>query len=209
VSPAEGRSEWEGALLRLGRKYGFDEAHGRQVARLADDLADRLSPLHRLDEEFRGALRGAALVHDIGQAVASRGHHRHTAYLIQCDDALDGRPEGARLLVALLARSHRKKLPDLPGGWSRQRRQRFLQAAALLRVADGLDGSHDGRASLRACRIGPDSVALVVAGLDPTAQDRVVKHKAGLFARVFEREVRLAASHMAVSAAGGARGAGA
>jgi len=151
---AEARTE---AVLGMGRRFAFDERHARQVARLALQLFDQLAGLHGLPASARGLLEAAALLHDVGHAVSPSRHHKHTFYLVANAD-LAGFSERERLLVATVARYHRRSTPE--------RRRPDLQAltapelrlvrrlVGLLRVADALDRSHhqpvvDLRAAVR------------------------------------------------------------
>ena len=142
AAAAEGRTD---AVVALGRRFGFDERHARQVARLALDLFDQLAAVHRLPASARGLLEAAALLHDVGHAVSPQRHHKHTFYLVANAD-VPGFSDQERLLVALVARYHRRTPPEagrpdleeLTAGELRLVRR----LVALLRVADALDRSH-------------------------------------------------------------------
>src|SRR5262249_41772276 len=69
------------AAAGLARRCGSDLEHSRQVARLALSLFDQTAGLHGLQGQDREMLEYAALLHDIGQHVSRKGHHRHAAYL--------------------------------------------------------------------------------------------------------------------------------
>ncbi|WP_242392465.1 Ppx/GppA phosphatase family protein [Anaeromyxobacter oryzisoli] len=133
------------AVLALGRRFGFDEAHARQVARLALALFDQLAGVHALAASARGLLEAAALLHDLGHAVSPNRHHKHTYYLVVNAD-IPGFSDEERRLVALVARYHRRSPPERhredledlsPGDFRTVRR-----LVALLRIADALDRSH-------------------------------------------------------------------
>ncbi len=139
---AEGRSE---AVVALGRRFGFDEKHARQVTRLALQLFDQLADLHRLPATARGVLEAAALLHDVGHAVSPQRHHKHTYYLVANADVA-GFSDQERQLVALVARYHRRTppdagRPDLEGMAPGQVRL-LRRLVAMLRTADALDRSH-------------------------------------------------------------------
>jgi len=142
AAAAAGRIE---AVVALGRRFKFDEAHALQVARLAVALFDQLAGLHRLPAGARGLLEAAALLHDVGHAVSPNRHHKHTFYLVANAD-IPGFSDQERKLVALVARYHRRSAPerhredleDLPAADFRTVRR----LVALLRVADSLDRSH-------------------------------------------------------------------
>jgi exopolyphosphatase/guanosine-5'-triphosphate,3'-diphosphate pyrophosphatase len=134
-------------VLALGRRFGWDEDHAFQVARLALELFDATRRLHGLDAEDRELLEHAALLHDIGQHVSADSHHKHSAYLIQ-NGRLDGFAREEVDALAALARYHRRGEPKSShepfASLSMERRRRVICLAGLLRVADGLDYGHTG-----------------------------------------------------------------
>jgi exopolyphosphatase/guanosine-5'-triphosphate,3'-diphosphate pyrophosphatase len=147
-SPAAAEAEAAGrteAALALGRRFGFDEAHARQTARLALALFDQLATLHRLPASARGLLEAAALLHDVGHAISPNRHHKHTFYVVSNAD-VPGFSDRERLLVALVARYHRRSAPDRGRpdleGLRGPELVLVRRLVALLRVADALDRSH-------------------------------------------------------------------
>jgi exopolyphosphatase / guanosine-5'-triphosphate,3'-diphosphate pyrophosphatase len=133
------------AVLDFARRHAWDEPHCRQVTALALSLFDQTAELHGLGPVERELLEAAGLLHDVGFAVAQSSHHKHSLYLIRNAD-LDGWSPRELLLVANVARYHRKALPS-------ERHADFMaldepdrvvvrKLAALLRVADGLDADH-------------------------------------------------------------------
>jgi exopolyphosphatase/guanosine-5'-triphosphate,3'-diphosphate pyrophosphatase len=194
VSPQE--REVYAAGLELGRKNTFDEAHGRHVAKLAVSLFDQLRPLHALGPLDRRILIGGALLHDIGQRVAYRKHHKHSKDLI-LESGLPTFTRDEVSLVALVARYHRRADPqehhgifsDLEVG----DRERVVKLAAILRVADVLDREHTQR--VRGLRV---QLSREVALIEPDTSDelRMVRtafeSKASLFEKTFGRPTRLA-----------------
>jgi exopolyphosphatase/guanosine-5'-triphosphate,3'-diphosphate pyrophosphatase len=185
------------AVTTLGRHLYFDEAHARQVARLALTLFDELAPLHRLPAMVRPFLETAALLHDIGNAVNYQKHHRHTQYLIQNAD-IPGLADRERDIVSRIARYHRRSPPDLHhagmAGLSPAEGRLVRKLATLLRVADSLDRSHlQPVTRLRVARRGPD-VVLRLVGKAPTDLELWdVAHEALLFSRVFGAKLRVEA----------------
>ena len=133
------------AARALGRRFGYDEGHAEQVARLALSLFDDLAPLHGLPASDRPLLEAAALLHDVGSAVSYSRHHKHTHYLIANGD-IPGFSDRERGLVALVGRYHRRSPPErdrpdlAPLTPSEFRTVRRL--ATLLRLADSFDRSH-------------------------------------------------------------------
>ena len=130
------------AAVSLGRRYMFDEAHGRHVARLAVSLFDQLHSLHGLGSNERHLLKVAAILHDIGLFVAMKKHHKHARYILGHSE-IPGLSTREMQIIANIARYHRKSHPmshhrgyvSLPPG------DRLLvdRLGAILRLADGMD----------------------------------------------------------------------
>jgi exopolyphosphatase/guanosine-5'-triphosphate,3'-diphosphate pyrophosphatase len=143
AAAAEGRTQ---AVTTLGRRFGYDERHARQVARLSLQLFDQLAVAHGLPASTRGLLEAAALLHDVGHAVSPQRHHKHTLYLIQNAD-IAGFSDQERALVALVARYHRRSPPerDRPdlAELSASELKTLRRLVAMLRIADALDRSHN------------------------------------------------------------------
>ena len=180
-----------GAAVALGRRYQFDEEHARQVATLALSLFDQLRPLHGLEEGDRRILLGAALLHDIGQYVSYRKHHKHSLYLIQNGELSVFSPSQIPL-VALVARYHRRAHPKphhhIWAELDEATRDRVVRLASLLRVADSLDREHLQRVvSVRAVDEG-DRVALEVeARGDLLLEQWALEKKGSMFEQTFGR----------------------
>jgi exopolyphosphatase/guanosine-5'-triphosphate,3'-diphosphate pyrophosphatase len=135
------------SVISLAEKCGYDEAHARQVARLALEIFDGTQRVHGLGARERSLLEFAALLHDVGRHISYPGRHKHTFYLIRNGDLRGFHPLDIEVL-ALVGRYHRQGTPRkrnlvfaaLPRG--DRRAVRIL--AGLLRLADALDRSHRG-----------------------------------------------------------------
>jgi exopolyphosphatase/guanosine-5'-triphosphate,3'-diphosphate pyrophosphatase len=176
VGAADGarRADASKALLTGARAFahrlGHDEAHAEHVRRLARGLFIGLRPLHGLDDALLTTLELAALLHDVGEAVSPRGHHKHSEYLIE-HAHLPGLPDEERRLVATIARAHRKDaavatraIADSSLGKAERGNARRL--AALLRLADELDRSHRQTARGITCELTADALTLLVEVVD-------------------------------------------
>ncbi len=138
------RSGAEGALA-LGRRFEFDERHAVQVGALAVTLFEDLASLHGLPLTARRVLEAAAVLHDVGNAVSFHKHHKHTFYLVANAD-MPGFANRERELVATVARYHRRSTPDRKRAdlshLSAAELTTLRKLAALLRIANALDASH-------------------------------------------------------------------
>ena len=128
-------------------KENLDYEHVTQVTRCALILFDLFQNRLKLHTDDRVLLEAAALMHDIGQKESFSGHHKIAQRFILDSALFKEFPKQDKQIVACVARYHRKGMPksehpvycDLDeSGQSIVRR-----LAALLRVADGLDRTHD------------------------------------------------------------------
>ncbi len=133
------------AAVALGRRFMFDEHHGLKVAHLAGVIFDATAPLHGLSARDKLMLEAACILHDIGFFISHEKHHKHSLYIIS-RSALPGLSEEEMLIVANLARYHRKSQPaphhDQYMRLPYPTRMRVLQMASILKLADSLDRQH-------------------------------------------------------------------
>jgi exopolyphosphatase/guanosine-5'-triphosphate,3'-diphosphate pyrophosphatase len=129
----------------LGDKYRWDVAHARTVAQLSVSVFDQLRSEHGLSDRERVLLEVAALLHDIGNYVNLRGHHKHTWYLLSVSEIF-GLSRDDMSIVANVARYHRRAMPQkshLPYmALDRDARLTVNKLSAILRLANALDADH-------------------------------------------------------------------
>ena len=184
------------AGLALGRRYRFDEAHGQQVARLSLSLFDQLGKMHELGPNDRKILLAAALLHDIGQIISYRRHHKHSMYLI-LNSELPGLADEDVPLVALVARYHRRAEPsddhELWNTLKEPDKDRVRKLASILRVADALDREHLQRVERVGAYREKDRLLLDLTGRgDLLLEHWAIKRKAKMFRSTFNLDVMLA-----------------
>jgi len=179
--------------LALGRRFQFDELHARHVTRLSLSLFDQLRELHGLSDLDRRILVVAAVLHDAGQFISYRKHHKHSLYLIH-NSEVPGVSRDDRTLAALVARYHRRAEPkeehflyaDLPG----EERERVRRLAALLRLADALDREHLQKVPSFSARIEDGRLLLELEGRGELLLEHWALRKKGrMFTSVFGLEV--------------------
>jgi exopolyphosphatase/guanosine-5'-triphosphate,3'-diphosphate pyrophosphatase len=129
----------------VGERYRYDAPHARNVADLAVRLFDELRSEHGLSDRHRLLLEVAALLHDIGNYVNIRGHHKHSQYLIAASEIF-GLSQDEMHLVSNVARYHRRAVPSkshLPYMvLDREARIATNKLSAILRLANALDADH-------------------------------------------------------------------
>ena len=97
-----------GAARTFATRMRHDTAHGEQVRILARTLFDQLKDLHGLPGKLRTVLEVAAILHDIGEIVHRKGHHRHGEYLVM-NGRIPGLESPQREMVAALVRKRLAK----------------------------------------------------------------------------------------------------
>ena len=177
------------AALNLARKYHADERHGVHTAALARAIFEATQAQHGMGENERLLLEVASIVHDIGNYVAARGHHRHAYYLLVNSEVF-GLSKMELEIVANVARYHRKGAPqsDHPAyaALPRSARLSVNRLSAILRVADALDKSHAQRIQSPKITLQEEELLIDVDGAEDLALERLtLDQKGGLFEEVF------------------------
>jgi exopolyphosphatase/guanosine-5'-triphosphate,3'-diphosphate pyrophosphatase len=184
------------AVLRLAQTCEYPANHTHQVARLSLRLFDQLQPLHQLTPTHRFWLHAASILHDIGWIEGQKSHHKTTLNIILNTPLLPFGPN-ERLIIGSIARYHRKAIPSpshdhfsalLPED---QLTVRIL--ASLLRVADGLDRTHQNRVVDLHTNVTAHKVRLTCKISVPAAPEEqtATLEKANLFEQVFQRQLLL------------------
>lgn len=195
-------SQAEEAAISLGRKYRFDEKHGRQVANIAVSIFDQLTELHSLDRSARRLLYAGAILHDVGMFINRSGHHKHSLYLIESSNLFGFQANELRM-IGNIARYHRKS-PPKPShasfqSLSKTDRATVVVLSAILRVADSLDRDHQQRVRGVQVVVERSRVRFLVdADGDLLLEEWSLRHRADMFRDVFDRRPVL---EMAESAA--------
>ncbi|MBO9403502.1 MAG: HD domain-containing protein [Thermomicrobium sp.] len=170
-----------------------DPDHADHVAFLALRLFDQLREPLALPPEGRDLLAAAALWHDCGQFRSLTDHHRHSFDRIMALP-LRGFDRTQQLMIATIARYHRAAEPSLAHPQFRRLspRERHLveQLAALLRIAEGLDASHQRFVKDLTVEVTDDSVIIAVQSETyPTLEIEKAQARSGLFRNVFGKQV--------------------
>ena len=185
------------SVENLAQTFAVEKKHAVHSAFLSLRFFDemkRLNPAYvdfSFSEENRELLEYAAYLHDIGFFLSHAQHHRHSWYLIRNAELL-GFTEHEKALMANIARYHRKSHP-------RQKHIEFMEldsngqntvrhCASLLRIADGLDRSHNGIVRTIHCSIKQSRIICTVEsrpGVDITLELWGAEQKKGLFEEVY------------------------
>jgi exopolyphosphatase/guanosine-5'-triphosphate,3'-diphosphate pyrophosphatase len=183
------------SAVNLGRKYHFDEAHHRHVARLSMTLFDVLQNEHGMNRRERMLLEVAATLHDIGMFIKGSGHQRHGQYIVANSEIFGLRKEELAI-IANVIRYHRGDLPapaDIEYvALQKDERVLMLKMASILRVADALDRGHSQHISGITVEKKSEAIFLYAQGTYDLSLERIgLEEKADLFQDVFGYKVIL------------------
>jgi exopolyphosphatase/guanosine-5'-triphosphate,3'-diphosphate pyrophosphatase len=188
------------ALLTAARSFAnrvdHDTTHGEQVRLLARTLFHQLRDVHGITDDRGVLLEVGALLHDVGEVVNQRGHHKHSEYMIRWG-RIPGLDDTGREMVALMARCHRKDpartrqlVNDSP--LSKDDRAQLRKLIGLLRLADGLDSEHRSRVEQIVCtRMGDALVLDLVVRDGPQRDDSQLLRKADVLREELGLDVRV------------------
>jgi exopolyphosphatase/guanosine-5'-triphosphate,3'-diphosphate pyrophosphatase len=181
------------SVIRLAEESHYEAPHTKKVTGLALRLFDELTSLHRLRRQKRFWLQCAGLLHDIGWVAGRKAHHK-TALKLILESPLLPFTDRERLIVGGVARDHRKALPSEQhahfAALDPDERRIVSLLGGILRVADGLDVTHQSILKNLTCDIGPAEVILrLQAGQrsEPERQKALAKGK--LFEIAFDRKL--------------------
>jgi exopolyphosphatase/guanosine-5'-triphosphate,3'-diphosphate pyrophosphatase len=131
-------------VLHLAQRYKVDVPRAERVAAYAQSLYSQSQGLlHSDDGSGRQLLWAAAMLHSCGQHINTGAYHKHSWYLIRHGELL-GYSDSEHLMVAAIARYHRRSLPKKRHeSWQliegRDQRRTVAAMALLLRLAVALD----------------------------------------------------------------------
>jgi exopolyphosphatase/guanosine-5'-triphosphate,3'-diphosphate pyrophosphatase len=152
----QGEEIEKAALARMKLWASFLDPHFRHSQHVADLAGQLLEELARLSlahppakAKYGPILEAAALMHDVGLAKGGRGHHKVSSRLIRrMPPPLGWTAEGLALSAAV-ARFHRGALPGprhkALRGFTPEQRKLAVLLAGILRLANALDTTRDGR----------------------------------------------------------------
>ena len=188
------------SVRNLAHRFKHDGEHDLHVWTLSRAMFDGLAAagLHDLGAAERELLWAACLLHDIGVAVNYDDHHRHSHYLT-LNAGLPGFGPRELILIGLVARYHRKGMPDAselgdlaePGD-----DERLQLLCGMIRLAEQLERSRDQAITDVRVSAHDGAVSLEAAtnpSLDATVPIWAARRNADLLADALGREVEITA----------------
>lgn len=131
-------------VIHQVQRFAVNQRRAERVASHALSLYDHTrGVMHDDDGQGRELLWAAAMLHACGQHINLSAYHKHSWYLIRHGELL-GYSEAEHLMVAAIARYHRRSLPKKRHeSWQalvlREHRRMVQDMALLLRLAAALD----------------------------------------------------------------------
>jgi len=180
----------------LAARYQSDPRHGEHVGRLCARFFAEFADLHQLAPHDALLLQVSAILHEVGTFVSPRAHHKHSEYII-LNSEIFGLDRLDVTIVALVSRYHRHSGPNPEHphyrALSTDDRIRVSKLAAILRVADALERTHDQRVNEIVITRDAGRLYLRLPGLDDAAVERLaMQSKGDLFEQVFGLSVVIA-----------------
>lgn len=154
---------------QLVQKYQSDWHRNCHIADLALQLFDQTQELHGYSTFEREVLEFGALLHDIGQFISFRKHHKNSRYILNRADPR-GFTDEEVLLIGHLTRYHCKAAPTKKHKkfrkLSKEHRLMVQVLSGILRIVVGLDKTKNQRAVNVSCQVSDEALSIVVAGVD-------------------------------------------
>jgi len=136
-------------VIHQVKRFGVNHRRAERVASHALSLFDQTRGVlhHSVGEEGRDLLWAAAMLHSCGQHINLSAYHKHSWYLIRHGELL-GYSEAEQLMIAAIARYHRRSLPkkrheEWQALATRNQRRIVAEMALLLRLAASIDRRPD------------------------------------------------------------------
>lgn len=128
-------------------KYSNSSSHPNEVRKLSMMIFDGVNgTLKEMPNKQRKLLEAAALLHDIGYYIDSKGHNKHSQQMI-IEHGLENFTGYETEMIACICRYHRGGLPDkkeheIYSDFDKKDRKTIKRLAGILKIADGLDRAH-------------------------------------------------------------------
>ena len=174
-------------LDQLKKRFFIENnnSHEFRVLKYSLETFDVLSTAYSMGRKRRTLLYYSALLHDIGYEISPQKHDYHTRNIISTDPIFDIVPHPERLMIALIAGGHRKKLARELNQLSIRNQQIVKQLAAILRIADAIDYPRDSCLSIKRLLLKSDCLEISIESTAFSIVAIRVSQKSSLFEESF------------------------
>jgi exopolyphosphatase/guanosine-5'-triphosphate,3'-diphosphate pyrophosphatase len=135
------------------------------------------------------------MLHEVGFGISHSSHHKHSYYIIRNSEHMVGFNFEEIEIIALVARYHRKSSPKPKhlefNAIPLEDQMTVRKLGGILRIADGLDRSHQGIVEDISCEVQNDLVIFKVKtrkGIDPHIDVWSAQQKRDLFEEVYNKK---------------------
>ena len=183
------------SVKQLAERCRYDKKHCEHVGMIATSIFDQTRKLHGLGKNARELLYYAALLHDVGHHIGHSKHHRHSEYIIR-NSELMGFSQDEINIIATVSRYHRKSHPKKShaeyNSFPERLRSKVRKLAAILRVADALDRTHQGAVQFVEVQVSSSEVVFKIkpGKVEPDMELWNFERRKGLFEEVFGIQAR-------------------
>ena len=178
----------------FAERLGHNLTHGEMIKNISTQLFKDLALWHELPDEYEQILGVAALLHDVGEVVHRKGHHKHSEYLISTG-RMPGMGENDQRLAAAIARGHRGRQPeadkhDIFGSLSGKEQKAVEVLAAILRIADCFDTDHRQSVRQVTTEIKNKKIIFhVVTKRKSSLTEETLKRKSGYLSELIDKKI--------------------
>ncbi len=186
-------------LVQAARQFAEtclpDFRHTQQVTRIALRLFDELAELHGMGVQERIWLEISGLLCDVGLTEGWRGHHKASLNII-LNSPLLPLDHHQRLLIGSTARYHRRAMPSLKhdhyAALEANDQLRVNWLGGILRLADGLDCTHQGRVIDVQCKTNQKKVVVrCLVQTDAEEEESEGNSRSDLLRMTSNREIQI------------------
>ena len=167
-------------VAQMVEKYRSDWSRNCHVANLALQLFDQTLAQHGYGPFERNVLEYGVLLHDIGQFISYRKHHKNSRYIINRADPRGFTDDEIRL-IGHLTRYHCKAPPTKKHGkfrkLSKADRRRVQILSGFLRIAVGLDKTKTQRVTSVDCALSGDTLTIQLFGAGSLSLEQWAAHR--------------------------------
>lgn len=96
----------DASLENIMENLNVNKLHSKNICKISLKLFKELSPLHKLNDDYKYILKTASILHDCGVNIRYYDHHLHSFYII-LNSQINGLSHKEILLSGLCAASHR------------------------------------------------------------------------------------------------------
>lgn len=128
-------------------KFSKTASHAVAVKNFCLKIFDETNEkICQMPQRHRLYLEAAALLHDIGYHIDTKGHNKHSMNMI-IEHGLNGFTSHEEKIIGCICRYHRGSLPDkeeheVYNTFEKKDRKIIKRLAGILKISDGLDRGH-------------------------------------------------------------------